>query len=170
MLPYHIGSAIFNDTDVQMDSFCPGCFGLYLNTYAYEREDFDSVLNYNHLTSDSLHCKGDSFTLDDKGFAKIVQSPPVPLQEKYFQCTKTFNQVIVDSFGIANSNAVSFGSALIGVIVYVVLWSSSKYKFVLYEKELERSLKEEAFDLRTAELQRQSAENDAHENLEMTTI
>lgn len=131
-----------------LDEWCPGCliyvFNAYddefnINEYRYQLSPKNKSIITGNLNSNFGHCE-DSFTIPQKEWSKLVRSPPAPLTELYYQCTRKLDDVVFDSFGIASSNAVTIGLPVLSVIIVTLFTIIASTKIVSLPKDVEDKL------------------------------
>ena len=114
-------SALASPEDLQTDltDFCPDC-SLYIVNF-YDADD-TTINGYYHQLKNA-HCE-DSFSISDTNWNRLLSSPPLPLTEVYYECTKSTEANAQDSFGIAASTAFTIatpGILLIVTIIFVMI-------------------------------------------------
>jgi hypothetical protein len=109
-------SALNSVDDLKDDlaNFCPGCSLYVVNFY----DNDDMTINGHYYQLKNAHCN-DSFSISNTNWNKLLSSPPLPLTEVYFECTKSTSANAQDSFGIASSTA--FTLAAPGILVMVTI-------------------------------------------------
>ena len=71
---------------------------------------------------------------------EIVRSPPAPLTELYYQCTKKLDDVVFDSFGIASSNAFTIGLPVLSIMIVTLFTIIASTKIISLPKDVEDKL------------------------------
>lgn len=117
------GTQPFEDPD-----FCDECMLLVIET----NDEYDKKINeFKHqltptnstrpkstesadqLATNYGHCQ-DSFSIPDFEWRKLQRTPPTPLFQIYFECTDRWDNVVINSFGIAAANS-AFLSGIVGM-------------------------------------------------------
>jgi len=104
----------FDDLQTDLAAFCPACSLYIVNFYD---EDDTTINGYYHQLKNA-HCE-DSFSISDTNWNRLLSSPPLPLTEVYYECTKSTEANAQDSFGIAASTA--FTIAAPGILMMVTI-------------------------------------------------
>ena len=134
---------------ISLETWCPGCllyiFNAYddqfnINEYRYQLSPANkSSVTGKGLLSNFGHCE-DSFTIPPRAWNRLIRSPPAPLVEIYYQCTKALSALIFDSFGIASSNACTIGLPFLSALVVIIFTVITATKIINIPKEVEEKL------------------------------
>ena len=114
--------ASFDDLQTDLSVFCPACSLYIVNFY----DSDDTTINGYYHQLKNAHCE-DSFSLSDTNWNRLLSSPPLPLTEVYYECTKSTEANAQDSFGIAASTAFTIATPGILLMVTIIFMMISYF-------------------------------------------